>query len=71
MNINLIWDASVSSAPNPSEFEAAVNYAAEVLDRLLTDSITANIRVGWGKTTTGPFPLLAEKLLADRLAAPI
>ena len=47
LHINLIWDPSVSSAP--PEFEAAVSYAAQFLEQLITDPVTVNIDVGWGE----------------------
>ena len=55
MKINLIWDASVTNAPNPSEFEAAITYAAGTLDTLLANAITVNILVGWGEDDNGTY----------------
>src|SRR5579863_1324592 len=67
MNINLIWDASVSSAPDPSEFEAAVTDAANVLDGLLTDPITANILVGWGEDDNGTYSVTGGEAVGGPL----
>jgi hypothetical protein len=47
MLINLSYDASVNSAP--AAFTAALNNAADFLDRLFVDPITINIDVGWGE----------------------
>ena len=47
MLINLSYDSSVNSAP--AAFTAALNYAANFLDRLFVDPITINISVGWGE----------------------
>jgi hypothetical protein len=46
MNINLIADDSVSSAP--AGFADAVQAAANILDQTFIDNITLNIRYGWG-----------------------
>ena len=47
MQINLVADASVGSAP--AGFAAALQEAAGVLDRVLTNAITVNISFGWGE----------------------
>src|SRR5215472_2001297 len=46
MNIILISDDSVSSAP--AGFVAAVQAAANILDQTFIDPISVNIRYGWG-----------------------
>jgi hypothetical protein len=47
MQINLIYDASTSSAP--AAFFTAMNYCVQYLDSLITNNITVNIEVGWGE----------------------
>lgn len=47
MQINLVADASVGSAP--AGFAAAIQQAADILDRVLTNAITVNISFGWGE----------------------
>jgi hypothetical protein len=47
MQINLIYDPSVSSAP--AGFKTAMNSAVQFLDLLFVDPITVNIQVGWGE----------------------
>ena len=46
MEINLIADSSVSSAP--AGFKAAVEEAAQIYDALFPGNYTVNIRYGWG-----------------------
>jgi hypothetical protein len=46
MNINFIYDASVSSAP--AGFKTALNTVAQELSQVFADPITINIQVGWG-----------------------
>ncbi|MGE4048370.1 MAG: NF038122 family metalloprotease [Acetobacteraceae bacterium] len=50
--INLIWDESVALAP--TGFKEAVQYAASIYDRLITNEITINIEVGWGEARDTP-----------------
>lgn len=47
MHIDLVADASVGSAP--AGFAAAIQQAASILDRVLTNAITVNISYGWGE----------------------
>ncbi len=51
MDIQLFDDSSVSNAP--AGFTTALQYAASILDNLITNNITVNIGVGWGEITTG------------------
>ncbi len=51
MDIQLFDDSSVSNAP--AGFTPALQYAASILDSLITNNITVNIGVGWGEITTG------------------
>ncbi len=46
-HINLIWDSSTNSAP--SGFKAQVQQAADIIQSMFTNNITANITVGWGE----------------------
>jgi len=52
MNINFIYDASVSSAP--AAFKTALNTVAQEFSQIFTDPITINIRVGWGEVAGNP-----------------
>lgn len=52
MDINLVWDSSVSSAP--SGFETAIEAAADYLDGLIQNNITVNVDVGWGEDLGEP-----------------
>ncbi len=52
MQINLIYDSSTANAP--IGFVAAMNYAAQYLDNLITNNITVNIQVGWGEVGGTP-----------------
>src|SRR5262249_25146134 len=54
MNINFIYDASVSSAP--AGFITALNTVAQEASQTFTDPITINIRVGWGEFNGKPVP---------------
>ena len=47
MQINLVWDSSVNSAP--AAFKTAVSAAAAYLNQLITNNITVNIQVGYGE----------------------
>src|SRR5262249_48080580 len=47
MNINFIYDASVSSAP--AGFITALNAVAHQASQIFADPITINIQVGWGE----------------------
>src|SRR5262249_35262938 len=47
MNINFIYDSSVSSAP--AGFITALNIVAQAAQTYFADPITVNIRVGWGE----------------------
>ena len=47
MNINFIYDPSVSNAP--AGFITALNTVAQSASQTFTDPITINIRVGWGE----------------------
>ena len=48
MQINLIYDSTTSYAP--VAFTAALNYAAQELDTLITDNITVSIDVSWDRS---------------------
>jgi hypothetical protein len=52
MQINLVYDSSVGSAPEA--FKTAMTTAANYLDNLFTDPITINIAVGWGEYAGTP-----------------
>jgi hypothetical protein len=61
MEINLVFDSSVSSAP--AGFVSAIEYAVSVLDAAFTNPVTINIDVGWGEvsgTSLGAGDLIAE-----------
>lgn len=47
MDINLVYDPSVASAP--PAFKTALTAAADYLDSLIVDPITVNIQVGYGE----------------------
>jgi hypothetical protein len=47
VQINFVYDTSTSTAP--AAFQTALNSAASILDALITNPITLNIRVGWGE----------------------
>src|SRR5262249_1421557 len=57
MNINFIYDPSVSSAP--AAFKTALNTVAQEVSQIFTDPITINIRVGWGEFAGNPVPSTA------------
>jgi hypothetical protein len=57
MNINFIYDASVSSAP--AGFITALNMVAQSASLYFADPITVNIRVGWGEFAGNPVPSTA------------
>jgi serralysin len=52
LHINLVWDASVSSAP--AGFVTAVQTAASMLEAAYSDNITVNLSVGWGEIGGSP-----------------
>ncbi len=52
MQIDFIYDSSVSSAP--AGFTAALAYAAGVLDTLIVNPITVTIQVGWNEIGGAP-----------------
>jgi hypothetical protein len=52
MNINFIYDASVSSAP--AGFITALNAVAQQASQFFADPITINIKVGWGEVNGQP-----------------
>jgi hypothetical protein len=52
MNINFIYDASVSSAP--AGFKTALNTVAQEASQIFADPITVNIEVGWGNVGNLP-----------------
>lgn len=52
MQINLIYDPSVSSAP--AGFKPAVDYAAKYIDSLVITPATINIHVGYGEVNGSP-----------------
>jgi hypothetical protein len=60
MQINLIDDPSVASAP--AGFTAAIAAAAQFLDNLITSPITVNILVGWGEDDNGAFPIASGEI---------
>jgi hypothetical protein len=45
LTINLTYTASVAALPNSAQYEAAVQYAAQQLENLITDPISVNITV--------------------------
>lgn len=47
LTINLMWDASVNSAP--ASFKTAVQAAASMIQQYVSTPITINIAVGWGE----------------------
>ncbi|MBR0894841.1 NF038122 family metalloprotease [Bradyrhizobium tropiciagri] len=47
MQINIIYDSSVNSAP--AAFKTAVSYVVNLLDAAFTNNVTLNIHVGWGE----------------------
>ena len=47
MNINLIYDSSVNSAP--SAFKVALTTVVQFLDTMFTNPITVNVDVGFGE----------------------
>lgn len=47
LGINLVWDASVASAP--AGFMQAVEAAALMITKVVTNAMTLNIAVGWGE----------------------
>ncbi|MGY3690225.1 hypothetical protein ACVIGA_000305 [Bradyrhizobium sp. USDA 3240] len=47
MQINVIYDPSVASAP--SGFKTAVAYVVNLLDTAFTNNVSLNIHVGWGE----------------------
>jgi hypothetical protein len=55
MDINLIWDSSVSNA-SPA-FRTAMMAAANFLDNLIVNPITVNIKVGYGEDDNGTYPI--------------
>ena len=58
MQINFIYDPSVSTAP--ADFKTALNMVAQAASLYFTDPITVNIQVGWGEVAGQP--LLAGEL---------
>jgi len=54
MQINFVYDPSTKSAP--AGFFTAMNYAASVLDALITNPITVNIEVGWNEIAGSALP---------------
>ena len=53
MNINVTYDASVTSATNSAQIQTGFNAAAQYIQNLYTNNITINITVYWG--SYGPF----------------
>jgi len=49
MQINLVFDSSVTSSANASQIEAALTYVANLYDQMFTNNITVTINVGWGE----------------------
>jgi hypothetical protein len=58
MQINLIPDSSVSSAP--VGFTAAVQAAADIYDQDFPGNYTVNIAYGWGTFDNQPNPTLTN-----------
>lgn len=54
MQINVIYDPSVASAP--SGFKTAVAYVVNLLDTAFANDITLNIHVGWGEVGGSVIP---------------
>ena len=68
MDIQLFDDPSVSNAP--AGFTTALQYAASILDNLITNNITVNIGVGWGEITTGG-SISANGTVADGISSTV
>jgi len=49
MQIDLVFDSSVTNNANASQIEAALTYVANLYDQMFTNSITITINVGWGE----------------------
>ncbi len=60
MDLNLIYDSSVASAP--AGFQTALTAAADYLDRIILNPITVNIAVGWGEYDGMPLQSQTESL---------
>ena len=54
MILKFSYDASVNSAP--AEFKTALQKAADILDRVITNNISETIQVGWGETAGSKIP---------------
>jgi hypothetical protein len=63
MQINLIADSSVSSAP--AGFTAAIQAAADVFEQDFSGNYTVNIRYGWGTFDNEPNSLLTNASSGD------
>ena len=50
--INALFDSSITSLSNASAIEQAFNTAASAFDTALTNPVTVNIQVSWGKVNT-------------------
>jgi hypothetical protein len=61
VKINLIYDASVTSAP--TGFTAAMQTAADIICAACTNAVTLNFRVGWGEISD-PTGLISTPLSA-------
>jgi len=66
MQINLIYDSSVSAAP--AGFTTVIAAAAQFLDNLIINPITVNILVGWGEDDNGSYPIGSNISLGGALA---
>jgi len=65
LTINLIFDASVTTAPNAAAIERAYRAAANYYESLYSNPITINIDVGYGEVEGGP---INPKFLAESKA---
>ena len=49
MQIDLVFDSSVTGNANATQIEAALTYVANLYDQMFTNNITVTINVGWGE----------------------
>ena len=52
MVVNAVFDSSITSLPNAATIEKAFNTAAAAFGTALTNPVTVNIQVSWGKVNT-------------------
>ncbi len=56
MQINLVWDSSVNTAPNEAAFKATVQAAANFIGNAIANPVSVTLQVGWGETGGTPIP---------------